>query len=332
MNHEQKWRFSIAHLCGFSSTMLLIGLAIVMGGSEGFVNVPSLMIVYGATFFMMFACYGGTYIRFLGASFAILAFRPVHSNKRYAEMARYAARFMIAGGVTGTLIGFIQMLRNMTDPSAIGSGMAVALITILYAVFAAEFWCLFAYRVFSGSERESDPESGEKPLSLYPVGLAVGVALWMILLCMTMLLMFSPFGGGPGQIATQESDMESYSAGDEASQHHFMKLGAFRINVGSGEKSGVLFVKPMLDMTAPSCSLMKNYGPVLRDAFQSAIRNAYAQTLSGGMDEMEAVKPVVKQAMNEKLGAMTDNRIQTIFFEDYVILPDNAPIQSLPVH
>lgn len=42
-----------------------------------------------------------------------------------------------AFGMVGTLIGLINMLANMDDPSAIGPSMAVALITTLYGAFAA---------------------------------------------------------------------------------------------------------------------------------------------------------------------------------------------------
>jgi len=42
-----------------------------------------------------------------------------------------------AFGMIGTLIGLVQMLANMSDPSSIGPSMAVALLTTLYgAVFA----------------------------------------------------------------------------------------------------------------------------------------------------------------------------------------------------
>ena len=42
-----------------------------------------------------------------------------------------------AFGMLGTLIGLIVMLGNMSDPSSIGAGMAVALITTLYGIIAA---------------------------------------------------------------------------------------------------------------------------------------------------------------------------------------------------
>lgn len=37
-----------------------------------------------------------------------------------------------AFGMVGTLIGLVQMMQNLTDPSAIGAGMAVAMITTFY--------------------------------------------------------------------------------------------------------------------------------------------------------------------------------------------------------
>jgi len=42
-----------------------------------------------------------------------------------------------AFGMIGTLIGLVQMLSNLSDPSGIGSGMATALITTFYGAFAA---------------------------------------------------------------------------------------------------------------------------------------------------------------------------------------------------
>lgn len=48
-------------------------------------------------------------------------------------MGRYAPSF----GMIGTLIGLVAMLGNMEDPSGIGAGMAVALLTTLYGAILA---------------------------------------------------------------------------------------------------------------------------------------------------------------------------------------------------
>ena len=42
-----------------------------------------------------------------------------------------------AFGMIGTLIGLIQMLSNLTDPSGLGVGMATALVTTFYGAFAS---------------------------------------------------------------------------------------------------------------------------------------------------------------------------------------------------
>lgn len=53
-----------------------------------------------------------------------------------------AARYAPAFGMIGTLIGLIIMLGNMSNPDAIGPGMAVALLTTLYGAYVANAFCL----------------------------------------------------------------------------------------------------------------------------------------------------------------------------------------------
>lgn len=50
-----------------------------------------------------------------------------------ASMALYAPAF----GMIGTLVGLVQMLSGMDDPSQIGAGMAVAILTTLYGALIA---------------------------------------------------------------------------------------------------------------------------------------------------------------------------------------------------
>lgn len=47
-----------------------------------------------------------------------------------------------AFGLVGTLIGLVLMLRNMSDPSAIGPSMAVALLTTFYGALIANCYAL----------------------------------------------------------------------------------------------------------------------------------------------------------------------------------------------
>ncbi len=56
----------------------------------------------------------------------------------FQALGSYAPAF----GMIGTLIGLIQMLRNLEDPGAIGMGMAVALLTTLYGAMIANLVAL----------------------------------------------------------------------------------------------------------------------------------------------------------------------------------------------
>ncbi len=66
---------------------------------------------------------------------------------------RYAPAF----GMIGTLVGLIIMLGNMSNPDAIGPGMAVALITTLYGAIASNLFALpFADKLGYYSKREME--------------------------------------------------------------------------------------------------------------------------------------------------------------------------------
>ncbi|MBN1826826.1 MAG: MotA/TolQ/ExbB proton channel family protein [Candidatus Eisenbacteria bacterium] len=67
----------------------------------------------------------------------LLADRHSRGSGMFKQMAKYAPAF----GMMGTLIGLIQMLRNVNDPSSIGPGMAVALITTFYGTLVANMIC-----------------------------------------------------------------------------------------------------------------------------------------------------------------------------------------------
>ncbi len=50
--------------------------------------------------------------------------------------------FAPAFGMIGTLIGLVNMLQNLSDPSKLGGGMATALITTFYGAFLANLFCI----------------------------------------------------------------------------------------------------------------------------------------------------------------------------------------------
>lgn len=84
-----------------------------------------------------------------------------------ASVLRKMAEVAPAMGLIGTLIGLVQMLGNLEDPSKIGPAMAVALITTLYGA-------LLAYAFFTPLAAKLERISSEEMLvnTLYLRGVA----------------------------------------------------------------------------------------------------------------------------------------------------------------
>lgn len=61
-------------------------------------------------------------------------FRPM---QLFAKIMNSAGTFAPSFGMIGTLIGLVQMMQNLTDPTQIGAGMAVAMLTTLYGAVLA---------------------------------------------------------------------------------------------------------------------------------------------------------------------------------------------------
>jgi flagellar motor component MotA len=122
---------------GIGLTAALL-LAILLGSDlVVFINTPSIVIsVLGGLAAWWAMCGRGvpaliTTLRSEQASASDLAagLHTVRAGKR--------AFWMV--GVSGTLIGFVQMLQALDDPSAIGPATAVAFLTIFYALLVDLF-------------------------------------------------------------------------------------------------------------------------------------------------------------------------------------------------
>ncbi len=191
----------LATLIGFVGAFSMVFLSIMMGGNLGmFVNVPSIMIVFGGTTMVVLMKFPLNVM--LGAfgvaakAFVYKSQKPSEIIEQSIELANIARREGLLGlesievkneflrdgiqlvvdgndpvlvqkmlardislsiernevgvsifkafgdvapamGMIGTLIGLVQMMSNMSDPSTIGPAMAVALLTTFYGAIIA---------------------------------------------------------------------------------------------------------------------------------------------------------------------------------------------------
>lgn len=79
----------------------------------------------------------------------------IDRHRRTAGIARRAAEVAPAMGLIGTLVGLVQMLNQLDDPSKIGPAMALALITTFYgAVMSTVFLMPLAAKLERNSSED----------------------------------------------------------------------------------------------------------------------------------------------------------------------------------
>jgi chemotaxis protein MotA len=106
----------------------------------------------------------------------ILATRQRHMQ--VCAIFRAAGTYAPIFGLLGTLIGVVQVLRNITNPTAMGSAMAVAMTASFYGIFSANFLFLpIAAKLNFYSEEEM---LNRELIAKGVVCLAQGEAPWLI--------------------------------------------------------------------------------------------------------------------------------------------------------
>lgn len=125
----------IKKVVGFVS--ILVAIMVGVGSNlENIIDIPSFLIVFGLTF-------GGL----LASGRKIIDFCSVLFDKHASpdqlieasETSQDAGNYAMASGFVGILIGAILMLANIDEPAAIGPGLAIAILTVLYGVFLKYF-------------------------------------------------------------------------------------------------------------------------------------------------------------------------------------------------
>lgn len=146
-------------------------LGILLGsGLMIFVDAPSLFIVVAGT--------AGILLASFGARGCAQATRGVLSGGAY-RCEDTVAFLLTAGfgalgtGTVGTLIGLVQMLQQMDDPTKIGPAMAVAMLTSFYAIGIATG----AFALAVGAARRRSAQVAEATAAVgFGVGTVAGAA------------------------------------------------------------------------------------------------------------------------------------------------------------
>ena len=150
----------VKRLSGFLGMFILMALA--METPLDFVNIPSVLIVFGLTFFALVA--SGNKI---GLLLSLLTRKDVSPDELHdaSYTVFMAGRYSMSAGAVGVFIGLVLMLANMDDPAKIGPAMAICLLTALYGTVLKYFiYAPILHRIearITESHKENDAEVTE---------------------------------------------------------------------------------------------------------------------------------------------------------------------------
>ncbi|MEZ6015644.1 MAG: hypothetical protein R3F49_11050 [Planctomycetota bacterium] len=130
----------ISKLLGVSlSVTLCVLVASPSASIVGLIHPPSLLLVVGLVTIGLLAGHGPRAVADALASGLDRGARPAATNSASQRaVARHGHRLAWAAGVLGVILGTITCLQELTDPSALGAGLATALMSLLYAAMLAE--------------------------------------------------------------------------------------------------------------------------------------------------------------------------------------------------
>jgi len=176
MDDARMYRFSWWRVLSFGAAGVFLWWAIFVGGGWVFlVHVPTFVFVVGLSFLLCLGSFGSDFLRFIPAALRVLAFEPLRAEARWAEIARFASRCVVGCAAVATLVGMVQLLRNMTSPNDIGAGMALSMLPSFYALAISELFLAVVHRAYAA--KDGSPMDKTLPVINAVLPLAVGVLM-----------------------------------------------------------------------------------------------------------------------------------------------------------
>tara|TARA_B100000530_G_C15847571_1_gene443909 strand:- start:241 stop:804 length:564 start_codon:yes stop_codon:yes gene_type:complete len=165
---------------------------VLCGPLAHFFNVPSILLVIMGTVGVFVFTHGRGSSQLLSAVVSWLFGADAEGSspavhKQLAAQALDFGQFALIVGAVGMVLGHVQMLQNLSDPSAIGPALAVSLLTLFYGTLINTLFAvpLSAHHLRLAGADAADFQHQNAGLRLLAVmGICTGVSFFVMLLAM----------------------------------------------------------------------------------------------------------------------------------------------------
>ncbi|MGI9466521.1 MAG: MotA/TolQ/ExbB proton channel family protein [Rubripirellula sp.] len=136
---------------------LLVRPVFYQGWLLSLFDAYSAFFVIGGTAAILLYSFEGAFVRFIPRSLSLVFCKNKVANSEFATIAKAGSRYVNAIGSVGSIIGFVAMLQNLSDPSHLGKGMAVVVLALLYGVVLSELVFIPLAKAYSESQAGVTP-------------------------------------------------------------------------------------------------------------------------------------------------------------------------------
>jgi flagellar motor component MotA len=206
-NALQGMTFRVRELSALGLGAAVVVLVLLMKGSLLiYLNLPSIILLLGGTL-------GALLWSFSPADMSRVCrayFGPDDLEKEDAilgyTLLTHLGELAIAVGLIGTLVGLVQMLQSLDDPTKIGPALAVALLVTFYAVAISEVFCRpMAGNFLARGKVLEDVGQHRATLRLY-----VSLGMVFILLCTFFIMLLAMCPWNAPEACAEPSETAEY--------------------------------------------------------------------------------------------------------------------------
>jgi len=281
-----------------------------------FIDLESFLLVAFPAFGLLLFTHGLKTFRFLMDCVKAPFIKQDAPSPVNAEMAKDATLYVLSSGVFGCIVGFIKMLATLDDPSKIGAGMAVSLLSILYTTIGGGFIFMpLSKKFLTGKQSLSLPSPSTGGLIFIPV-----LGLAFILTVVIFLIISSLFNSHINEQArVQPMDgIQIVSAPDGSAEIVFR---GFQGNLHSttGKRDDLRYIKVDIVIDArgkEAETFFRNFANKIRGIIVSEVLSTSSEdgATSGGREGLE--KRILQKL---KEIAPKDISIDALYFSNYLV-------------